>query len=136
MKKSLVALLLGICFYSFAQPAFEETGKKFKAAVAKDDYNAIADMFSYPFISFDWGSYAGTTEMESREVFLNAAKDIFSKSVKQTIAKSEFKKIDGEDESSAMYTIVFYRSKESAAWIIFNLIDGEWKATSTEKVSQ
>jgi hypothetical protein len=136
MKHTLLILLLALGGVAFAQPAFDETGNKFKDAVAKDDFNAIADMLNYPFISFDWGSYAGTVEMESREVFLKAAKDIFSKSVKQTIAKNKFKKIEDEGDGSVYYTIVFYKSNESASWIIFNLIDGEWKATSTENVSQ
>jgi hypothetical protein len=138
MKHLPITFFIGISSIAFAQPAFDETGKKFKAAVAKGDMNAIADFMNFPFSSFDWGSYVaqGGAEIQSREDFLKVSKKIFTKKVMQTIAKNEFKKIEDEDEGTFYYTLVFWRSEEGAAWIIFNQIDGQWKAVGTDNVSQ
>jgi uncharacterized FlgJ-related protein len=137
MKHILFILLLSVATVASAQTSFDETGKKFKAAVAKGDMNALADMMQFPFSSFDWGSYVtqGSAEIQTREDFLKVSKKIFFKKVMQIIAKSEFKKIEDEDEGTFYYTLVFYRSDQSAAWIIFNLADGKWKAVGTDNVS-
>jgi hypothetical protein len=138
MKHILFILLLSAATVASAQTSFDESGKKFKAAVAKDDMNAIADMMQFPFSSFDWGSYVaqGGAEIQTREDFLKVSKNIFTKKVIQTIAKNEFKKIDVEDDGTFYYTLVFYRSDQSAAWIIFNQVEGAWKAVGTDNVSQ
>jgi hypothetical protein len=138
MKNMLFIFLIGLSSAALAQPSFDDTGKKFKAAVAKGDMNALADMMQFPFSSFDWGGYVaqGSAEIQTREDFLKASKKIFSKKVMQTIAKNEFKKIDVEDDGTFYYTLVFYRSETSAAWIIFNQVEGAWKAVGTDNVSQ
>jgi hypothetical protein len=138
MKRIPLIFFIGLSTVAFAQPSFEETGKKFKAAVAKGDMNAIADLINFPFSSFDWGGYVaqGSAEIQTREDFLKVSKKIFTKKVMQTIAKNEFKKIEDEDEGTFYYTLVFWRSDQGAAWIIFNQIDGQWKAVGTDNVSQ
>jgi hypothetical protein len=138
MKHFLLIFFTVVSSIAFAQPAFEETGTQFKAAVAKGDMNAIAAFMNFPFSSFDWGSYVaqGGAEIPTREDFLKASKKIFTKKVVQTIAKNEFKKIEDEDEGTFYYTLVFYRSDQSAAWITFNQVDGVWKAVGTDNVSQ
>jgi hypothetical protein len=138
MKNILTALLVLTAGALSAQSAFDETGKKFKEAVAKGDTKVIADLMEFPFSSFDWGSYVttGSSTIETRADFLNASKKIFTKKVVQTIAKNDFKKIDDEDAGTFYYTLIFYRSETSAAWIIFNHVDGQWKAVGTDNVSQ
>ena len=119
MKQLLLILFLVVGASSFAQTvSFDETGKKFKAAVAKNDMAAIADMMEFPFSSFDWGTYVAqqNSQIETRADFMKITKKIFTKKVMQTIAKNEFKKI--EDEDTFYYTLVFWRSEEGAAWII------------------
>jgi hypothetical protein len=108
MKHLPIIFFIGISSIAFAQPAFDETGKKFKAAVAKGDMNAIADMMEFPFSSFDWGSYVAqqNSQIETRADFMKISKKIFTKKVVQTIAKSEFKKIEDEDEGTFYYTLV------------------------------
>jgi hypothetical protein len=138
MKHILFVLLLGVGTVASAQTSFEETGNKFKAAVAKADMNAIADFMNFPFSSFDWGSYVaqGGAEIQTREDFLKVSKKIFTKKVMQTIAKNEFKKIEDEGEGTFYYTLIFWRSDQGAAWIIFNQVEGVWKAVGTDNVSQ
>jgi hypothetical protein len=138
MKNMLFIFLIGLSSVAMAQPSFDDTGKKFKAAVGRGDMNAIADMMQFPFGSFDWGGYVAqfNSQIETREDFLKVSKKIFSKKVMQTIAKNEFKKIDVEDDGTFYYTLVFYRSETSAAWIIFNQVEGAWKAVGTDNVSQ
>jgi uncharacterized protein YPO0396 len=138
MKHILSILLLCAGTVASAQISFEETGKKFKAAVAKGDMNAIADMMQFPFSSFDWGSYVaqGGAEIQTREDFLKVSKNIFTKKVIQTIAKNEFRKIEDPDEGTFYYSLVFYRSDQGAAWIIFNQVESVWKAVGTDNVSQ
>jgi hypothetical protein len=137
MKRLPLIFFVAVSSIAFAQSAFEETGKKLKEAVAKGDMNAVADLMEFPFSSFDWGVYVaqGNASIETRADFLNVSKKIFTKKVVQTIAKNEFKKIDVEDDGTFYYTIVFYRSDQSAAWIIFNLVNDKWKAVGTDNVS-
>jgi hypothetical protein len=137
MKHILFILLLCVCGHALAQPDFQETGKKFKAAVAKGDMKAIADLMEFPFSSFDWGVYIApqNSQLETREDFLKVSKKIFIKKAVQTIAKNEFKKIEDEDEDTFYYTLVFWRSDQGAAWIIFNLVNDQWKAVGTDNVS-
>ena len=137
MKHPLLIFLVGISSIAFAQPAFDETGKKFKAAVAMGDMNAIADIMEFPFSSFDWGGYVAqlNSQIETREDFLKVSKKIFTKKVIQTITKNEFKKIEDESDGTFYYTLVFWRSEQGAAWIIFNLVNDQWKAVGTDNVS-
>jgi predicted AlkP superfamily phosphohydrolase/phosphomutase len=120
-----------------AQPSFDDFGKKFKAAVAKGDVNAIVNMMEFPFSSFDWGAYVAqlNSQIETREDFLKIPKKIFTKKVVQAIAKNEFKKIEDESDGTFYYTLIFYRSEQSAAWITFNQVNGQWKAVATDNVS-
>lgn len=137
MKHLPIIFFIGISSIAFAQPAFDETGNKFKAAVAKGDMNAIAEIMEFPFSSFDWGGYVAqlNSQIETKEDFLKVAKKIFTKKVVQTIAKNEFKKIEDESDGTFYYTLIFYRSEQSAAWIVFNPVNGQWKAVATDNVS-
>lgn len=132
-----ILILVLICSGSaYSQPPFEEFGNKFKSAVQSRDMKAIADMMQFPFNSFDWGYLVKklNSQIETREDFMKVSKKIFDKSTLQTIKKEPFKLIENDDEK--YYTIVFQRSEMSASWIYFSLVDGQWKATGTDNVSQ
>jgi hypothetical protein len=137
MKKIFILFFCLSAAFSQAQVAFDEFGATFKKAVAKKDFNAVADMMVFPFFSFDWGYLAEekSPEIQSRQDFLKLTPKIFDKKTLKTIQSEPFKLIEVEDEEP-YYTLIFYRSETSAAWIKFFLVDSQWKAIGTDNVSQ
>lgn len=133
----IILFCLSISLSQAQQPSFQEFGNKFKQAVASKDYKAIASMMEFPFFSFDWGYLVqeGNSQIETTEDFLKVANKIFDKKAIKTIQSEPFKFIEVEDEES-YYTLIFYRSEKSAAWIKFYLVNGQWKAVGTDNVSE
>jgi len=129
-------LLLVNSLNSYGQPSFEEFGTQFKKSVQARDVESIADMMVFPFASFDWGYLVKelNSHIETREDFMKVSKKIFTKSTIKTIMKEPFKFIEGTDEN--YYTIVFRRSETSASWIYFTQVEGQWKATATDNISE
>ena len=136
MRKLITLLLLSIGTTAVAQPEFDEFGEKFKKAVSDKNFGGIADMMQFPFNSWDWG-YLQTKKgdkIETREEFMKIVDNIFTKQAMLTIRKESFKKLEGDDKT-IYYTLAFMRNEKGAQWIVFKLVNGEWKATGTDHVS-
>jgi len=139
MRFLLILFLSSSLLLANAQSAdFETFGKAFKKAVVKKKYEKVADMMQFEFYSWDWGYYLGQGYggFENREEFLKVADEIFTKEVIALIKSEPYKKDEGlYDDSEESYILVFHRSDQSAAWLVFEQIAGEWKATMTDNVS-
>jgi hypothetical protein len=136
MRKLITLLLLSIGTTAVAQPEFDGSGEKFKKAVADKDFGSIADMMQFPFNSWDWGYLQAkkSDKIETREEFMKIFDKIFTKQTLQVIRKESFKKLEGDDKN-IYYTLAFMRNDKGAQWIVFKLVNGEWKATGTDHVS-
>jgi len=136
MRKYITLLLLGIGITVVAQPEFDEFGEKFKKAVASKDFTGVADMMKFPFNSWDWGYMQAKKgdKIETREEFMKIVDKIFTKKTLQVMRKESFKKLEGDDKT-IYYTLAFMSNEKGAQWIVFNWVDGQWKATGTDHVS-
>jgi len=135
---SILLLALTLASRAFAQGDIQSFEKQFKKALKKKKWEQLANCFDYPFSSYNWGYYLGpgNSGIDSKEEFLQIVDDVFNKKTVKTMLAEDFKKEEELYGNRLVYVLVFNRSENSTSWLVFQKIDGEWKAIKTDNVSR
>lgn len=141
MRSIVITLLLCIsASFGWSQDikVFEA---EFKKAVKKKKVEQVADFFELPLFSMDLGFMVPLPEGEqptgeiSRAQLVEHYKVFFSKETVKTIVNSPL--VDGKDlYSENTWMIRFMKDEESTAWFVVSIVDGKYKITGTDNVSQ
>ena len=118
---------------------FEPFFKKFITALQTKNKNAVCDMNRFQLGSMDFKYIIEKKDTASelrKEVFLKHYNEFITAGAIKNLAMEKHNKTELYGDENECYTVVYSRSKTSAAWFIFCKFDGVWKFTGTDNVSQ
>lgn len=138
-----VIITLALCFSAgliFGQD-IQQFEKDFKAALKKKKKEKVAEFFVDPLFSMDWGYIVPVENEDERtgeitnEQLVEHYKLFFTKDLVKEVLANPL--VDGKDlYSEGTWMLRYMKTDQESAWFVISIVDGKYKITGTDNVSQ